>query len=134
MNLLTQYAMTMFEWKNLPDTVDAWFIEKKLVSVGQVVFWKDENFGYRCLPFNDYGMFNRYEYPSKVMAYDITGYTKDLNYDDCVLIYANSSKTTLEHTLNLYAVRLANLQMTIDANCNIQKFPYIVKCSDNTRL
>mgnify|MGYP002513291762 CR=1 FL=1 len=41
---LSELAMSMFKWKNLPDTVDSRFLEYTLFYEGAVVFFKDENF------------------------------------------------------------------------------------------
>lgn len=40
---LSELAMSMFKWKNLPDTVDSRFLEYTLFYEGAVIFFKDEN-------------------------------------------------------------------------------------------
>ena len=40
-NRLTELATSMFEWKNLPDTVDPRFLELTLYAKGQAVFFYD---------------------------------------------------------------------------------------------
>lgn len=37
---LTSLSISMFEWKNLPDSIDARFLEMTLFSDGQAVFFK----------------------------------------------------------------------------------------------
>ena len=39
---LTELAISMFEWKNLPDGIDERFLELTLFTDGQAVFFKDE--------------------------------------------------------------------------------------------
>ena len=55
---LAELAMSMFEWKNLPPTVDARFLELTLFEDGQIVFFKDEELGYLCLQCAVNGGFN----------------------------------------------------------------------------
>ena len=40
-NRLTELALSMFEWKGLPDTVDPRFLEMCLFADGKAVFFKD---------------------------------------------------------------------------------------------
>lgn len=39
---LSELAMSMFEWKNVPDTIDTRFLEYTLFYEGAVIFFKDE--------------------------------------------------------------------------------------------
>ena len=45
-NRLTELAISMFEWQNLPDSVDARFLELSLFATGMAVFFKDDELGY----------------------------------------------------------------------------------------
>ena len=40
-NQLEELALSMFEWKNLPNTVDPRYLEKALFERGKAVFFKD---------------------------------------------------------------------------------------------
>ena len=42
-NRLVELAISMFEWKNLPKTVDARFLELCLFTDGQAIFFYDED-------------------------------------------------------------------------------------------
>ena len=46
---LTELAISMFDWQNLPDTVDARYLELALFTEGMSVFFKDDVIGYLCL-------------------------------------------------------------------------------------
>ena len=48
-NRLTELSISMFEWKNLPDTVDPRYLELTLFTDGQAVFFKDEEIGFLAL-------------------------------------------------------------------------------------
>ena len=42
LNRLTELAMAMFEWKNLPKTIDWRFLEYILYYNGQILFFKED--------------------------------------------------------------------------------------------
>ena len=48
-NRLVELSIAMFEWHNLPDTVDSRFMELTLFTDGQAVFFKDDVVGFACL-------------------------------------------------------------------------------------
>ena len=48
-NRLTELAISMFEWQNLPETVDQRFLEMCLFGDGMCVFFQDEVLGYLSL-------------------------------------------------------------------------------------
>lgn len=134
-NRLTALAITMFEWKNLPETIDARFMELMLYSKGQVVFFKDNVMGYLCLQFTISGGLNVYCLPTKVRAYAVTGYNKMLDPEqDCVLIWNNYLHTSTEIDIRNYAKRLYKMERTIDVNLEAQKTPGVLQCNENQRL
>ena len=42
---LTELAISMFEWKNLPESIDERFLELALFSDGMAVFFRDDELG-----------------------------------------------------------------------------------------
>ena len=61
---LTELAISMFEWKNLPDGIDERFLELTLFTDGQAVFFKDEIAEqYACLQVTTNGRLNKYRVP-----------------------------------------------------------------------
>ena len=51
-NRLTELAISMFEWKNLPPSVDERFLEMTLFSDGVAVFFKDDVLGELALVYD----------------------------------------------------------------------------------
>ena len=88
-NRLTELSISMFEWKNLPDTVDPRFLELTLFSDGQAVFFYDEDIGYLALQNILGGKLNVYRVPIERRAYAVNGYQKVLSDKDSVIIYNN---------------------------------------------
>lgn len=131
---LTELAMSMFEWKNLPPTVDARFLELTLFEDGQIVFFKDEELGYLCLQCAVNGGFNVYRIPTNRRAYAVNGYQKNLTENDSVIIYNNFLHTNSMLDVRNFAERLYNIDRAIDVNVNAQKTPILIKCDEQQRL
>ncbi len=131
---LTELSISMFEWKNLPDSVDPRFLELTLFGDGQAVFFKDEVMGYLALQCAANGNFNQYRIPTRRRAYAVNGYQKELDMSDSVIIYNNYLRTNSWLDVQMFAKRLYNLDRAIDVNANAQKTPILLLCDENQRL
>ena len=133
-NRLVELAISMFEWKNLPDTVDPRFLELTLFTDGQAVFFKDEELGYLALQNAMNGDFDVYRIPINRRAFAVNGYRRKLTNKDSVIVYNNYLHTNSKLDADMFARRLYNLDRTIDVNANAQKTPVLIKCSQEERL
>lgn len=131
---LKEYAINTFQWVNLPDTVDARYMELILCERGKVCFFQDELVGFMALPVNEYGNLNVYNYPTEHQIYAVNGYNKNRNIENSVVIYNNYLRLPTVLTLSLYAERLSKIQRTIDVNIGACKTPYIIVATENQRL
>lgn len=133
-NRLVELAISMFEWKNLPDTIDARFLELCLFTDGQAIFFKDEELGFLALQNAANGGFNVYRIPVNRRAYAVNGYNKQLTEKDSVIIFNNYLHTNSQLDSVMFAKRLYNLDRAIDVNANAQKTPVLIKCDETQRL
>lgn len=131
---LTELAISMFDWKNLPDSIDSRFMELTLMRDGMCVFFKDEVMGYLALRCMIGGHLNVYQIPTLRNAYASNGYNRQLNESDSVIIFNNLLHTNTQPFINLYAKRLWQLDRIIDVNANAQKTPILVTCDETQRL
>lgn len=132
---LTELAISMFEWKNLPDTVDERFLELILFTDGQAVFFKDEDLGdFLALQVLVNGKMNVYRIPIKRRAFAIDGYNYNLDIKNSVIIYNNFLRTNSYRLCVMFAKKLYNLDRIIDVNANAQKTPVLLKTSEEQRL
>lgn len=133
-NHLMQLAMTMFEWKNLPETVDERFLELGLFEKGQMLFFKDEVIGYLALNCTIGGQLDIYRNPIVRRAYANNGYYAWRDKENSVIIYNNYLRQNSILGIRQYAQRLADIEAAIDVNCKAQKTPIMIVCDENQRL
>lgn len=128
-------ARSVFEWENLPNGIDEKWIERYLFSEGKCVFFKDPVLGLMVARMTPNGNLNYYDEPTTVLPY-ATNYQGDTleNGINCVVIRNNDDMIPTSPTIQLYAMKLADIDRTIDVNIKAQKMPIIIKCSDKQKL
>lgn len=131
---LTELSVSMFEWKNLPDSVDPRFLELTLFGDGHAVFFQDDVLGYLCLQVLINGPLNVYRIPINRRAFATNGYQQELTEDNSVIIYNNYLHTNAVADVKVFAERLYNLDRIIDVNANAQKTPVLVTATEQQRL
>lgn len=131
---LTELAIAMFEWKNLPDSIDDRFLELALFHHGHAIFFKDEELGYLGLKCNINGNFNVYGIPIKRHAYAVNGYHRDLDDTNSVIIYNNLLHKPSVHDVQMMARRLYDFDGIISTNSKAQKTPVLLTCEEQQRL
>lgn len=132
---LMELAMSMFEWKNIPDSIDPRFLELTLFSEGQAVFFKDEEMDkYLALQCIINGRLDVYRVPINRRAFAVNGYQRNLTNKDSVIIYNNFLRTNSYQMCVLYAKKLYNLDRIIDVNANAQKTPVLLAVDETQRL
>lgn len=133
-NRLMELAISMFEWKNLPDSIDPRFMELALFAEGMAVFFKDEVMGYLCLRTMIGGKLNVYQIPTERTAFASNGFHEKLDETNSVIIFNNLIHTNSMLEVEMYANRLYNLDRAIDVNANAQKTPVLITCEETQRL
>ena len=140
---LSELAMSMFKWKNLPDTVDSRFLEYTLFYEGAVVFFQDENLkenqlaekgGYLALQVVLGGDLNVYRVPNTRKAYAVNGYINNLNQKNSVIIWNNMIRLPEYGRMMFYANKLYQIDRAIDVNVKGQRFPIAILCDETQRL
>lgn len=133
-NRLTELALSMFEWKGLPETIDPRFLEMCLYADGMCVFFEDEVLGYLGLQCVLGGRFNVYRIPIERRAFATNGYQKNLDDTNSVIIWNNYLHTNSMLDVEMFSKRLYNLDRAIDVNANAQKTPVLIQCDESQRL
>jgi hypothetical protein len=133
-NRLTELSISMYDWKNLPDTIDARFLELALFNDGMAVFFKDEVMGYLGLQVMIGGALDVYRIPITRTAFAQNGYQMKLDQSNSVIIFNNMLHTNSILDVQEMSKRLYEIQRTIDVNVIQQKTPKIITCTENQRL
>lgn len=143
-----ELSIAMFEWKNLPDSVDPRFLEETLFMNGSAVFFLDtdlerytglsepqtETGTYLTLPVAMNGQWDVYNVPTNRRAYASNNYQKDLDQNNSVIIFNNMIRTNSVDICTTYAKRLWNLDAAIMINANAQKTPILIQATEPQRL
>lgn len=131
---LFELSIAMFDWENVPDTIDTRFLEMALFTDGMAVFFDDEVMGNLALRCMIGGRWNVYNIPTERTAYAANGYQKRLNETDSVIIFNNLIRTNSVLEVENFARRLYKLDRIIDINTNAQKTPILLSCDETQRL
>lgn len=132
---LTELAISMFEWKNLPASVDARYLELHLFETGCMVYFNDDVLGNICLDCIANGRLGIYGDPILRRAYSgYNNYNALLKESNSVIVWNNYLHTNSILDVKMFARRLYVLDRIIDVNANAQKTPVLVQGTEKQRL
>lgn len=144
---LSQLTFQLFEWKNLPDTVDPRYLEIMLHTKGFVGFYKDPTLGYMAVNGTAGTHINRYLQPTKFTTatpdyenrtFDIYNTGDNLDLMDRektgLVIWNNDLHVPTMDSVVLFAKKLAHTMEIIDVNLNAQKTPVLISAEDNNKF
>lgn len=127
-------SISMFEWKNMPKSVDTRFLELCLFGDGFCVFFKDDTLGFLALRCSIGGKLNVYQIPIRRRAYASNGYNMELNDENSVIIWNNELHTNSALTVEVYARKIFDIDRTIDVNVKAQKTPILIISDETQKL
>lgn len=139
---LTELSFQLFEWENLPASVDPRFLERQLHETGQCAFYQDKNLGFIAVQGAAAGEIDHYGLPTTFNATN-ANYNhsfKLYNYNDMqdgdlgVLIGNNDHRSPSIPSLLLFASELTEIKSIIAVNQNAQKTPVLIFANDNNLL
>lgn len=144
---LLEMSLARYEWINLPDSVDARFLELTLFKNGLALFFEDDVLGMLALPVIISGPFNVYKIPIRRRAFTpgvssvnetdkstVSTYHAERTNKDSVICYNNMLHSPSLNMCRMYARRLADIDRTIDVNISAQKTPVLIEADSNTLL
>ena len=148
-------ALSVFEWVNLPKSMNAMYLEKCLYYNGQAALFKDKNYGFINTKCCSNGKINIYGYPTSLNCYSYeynttrklyTGITEDLNpiekvvykenkeFNECILVQNKWERTPTAGSMELFAYRLYEAEQTAFVNIRAQKTPILLLVDEHSRL
>lgn len=129
---LTELAISVFKWENLPKTIDWRFMELVMLYDGYCVFFKDPVMGFLSLQAMVGGSLNVYRIPINRTAYSsgAPNYQFKCTDSNSVLMYDNLLHNIKITDLARYAEDLYTLDRIIMINCKAQKTPLLIQAPD----
>ena len=141
---LKKLCLSMFEWTNLPESMNERYLEESLYYKGMATLLKDPNFGFINTNAAYSGNLNIYGLPTELNCYShgyntmrrlYTGINDEKNREsDCILVMNNWAMQPTRTSIELFAYRLAEAERTIDTNIKAQKTPVLITCEENQKL
>lgn len=132
---MKKICLSMFEWENLPTSMNARFIEMCLYYNGQAALLYDDDYGYINTMAADGGYINIYGLPTELNCYSYrfnqrrSLYMTDTGEEkgkECILVMNNYERVPTAATTTLFATRLAEAQRTADVNIKAQRTPILL--------
>lgn len=139
-------ACSMFEWINLPSSMNAEFLERCLYEYGKAALLKTKKYGFINSKCCSNGDLNIYMLPTSLNCYSTDSLSENRklyngfkdetisDYEYCVLVKNTYDMIPTESTLELFALRLYEAERTCDVNIKAQKTPTIILGDESLRV
>ena len=139
-------ALSMFEWVNLPNSMNARALELALYYNGKAALLKDKKYGFINTKCAGTGYVNIYGLPTELHCYSYdfdstrtlyTGLIPEATndeYSECILVQNNWEALPTVSSMELFAYRLYEAQRTCDINIIAQKTPVLLIADETQRL
>lgn len=135
LNEFTNLAINRFSWENLPVGLTSEHMEYLLIRHGQLMCFNDDMYGTLILPCFATTDINVYGLPIEYNVYAENGkYDKNISFDDGVIIRNNPLGTSDFPTLEVFAKRIDDVEMTQDVNLFQQCIPKLVLGDEDSKL
>lgn len=147
---LRKIALSIFEWKNLPSSMNERALELSLFEFGMAALLRDKKYGFINTKCCSSGDLNIYGLPTKINCFSFEYqsirklYVGDLgrteaqkrNLDDseAILVLNNWDMLPTSTTLELYAYKLYEADMAALVNIKAQKTPIMILINENQKL
>lgn len=144
MERLEKVATSIFEWVNLPSSMDSRALELSLFYYGQASMLYDENYGFINTKASTSGEINIYGLPTTLNCFSYNYNTirpvysglkqNEEDNKQCILVKNTFKRLPTVSTLQLFALRLYEAEQTAYINIKAQKTPVTILCDDTQRL
>lgn len=151
LNRFRRIALSMFEWVNLPKSMNARYLELCLFFFGKAALLKDKKYGFINTKCAGNGYINIYGLPTDLHCFSYDYDTKrslytGLNpinneeeaeareYEECILVQNNWEALPTVSSMELFAYRLYEASRVCDTNIIAQKTPVLLIADETQRL
>lgn len=139
-------ALSMFEWVNLPKSMNGEYLERCLYEFGKASLLKTEKYGFINTKAVSNGNLNIYMLPTEINCFATDSFSESrklysgFKFEEgdeekyCVLVKNTYDMIPTEPTLMLFALRLYEAERTCDVNIKAQKTPVILVGDESMKL
>ena len=140
---MKKIATSMFEWVNLPSSMNARYLELCLYYKGMAALLYDDDYGFINTQAVSSGYINIYGLPTKINCFSFSyneqrelyvANANTLKNKECILVMNTYDATPTCSTIELFAKRLAEAQRAADVNINAQKTPLLLLADKTQEL
>lgn len=141
---LKKIALSIFEWTDLPDSMNSRYLEMCLYYTGKAGLLYDNDYGFINTQADSNGYINIYGLPTKLNCFSYSyntsrktymGYNEKAKKDqEAILVLNNYEMLPTCSTIELYAMRMAEAQRTCDINIKAQRTPILIETDQNQKL
>lgn len=141
---LKKIAVSMFEWVNLPKSMNSRYLELCLYYLGTAALLYDEEYGFINTKAVSNGYINIYGLPTKLNCFSYSynqvretymGYNETAKKEEeAILVMNRYDALPTAATIELYAMRMAEAQRTVDINIKAIRTPVLIETDENQRL
>ena len=133
---LTEIVINIFKWDNLPKEINVNAMIKTIMLGGYAIFFKDSAIDkYFCLHGAISGL-DVYGYPSVARPISLNNAYLFGDYsvgEDCVIIYANKTRTSALSLIDIFSHKLSEIDMAIYLNTKAMKHPVMIKTTEQKK-
>ena len=144
-------ALNLFQWENLPPTIEERYIEKALFNKGLVCLVNDKNFGEIVVGCSYSQNMNIWGEPTEVITtgynyiktFNIentinTTYTRDNDIEDgidsVIVCQNNDLALSTREILEYYVNKLVEVELSTFTNVYLQKFPFLINTTKDNEM
>ena len=138
-------ALSIFEWVNLPESMDSRYLERCLYYTGAAGLLHDPTYGFINTKATCSNNLNIYGLPTEITCFSysyrdvrrvyngLTAPENDID-SEAILVLNTWDMLPTANSIELFCMRLAEAQRIIDINIKAQATPYVVMTDENERL
>lgn len=141
---LKKIALSIFEWTDLPDSMNSRYLEMCLYYTGKAGLLYDNEYGFINTQAVSNGYINIYGLPTKLNCFSYSyntirktymGFNEKAKKDqEAILVLNNYEMLPTCSTIELYAMRMAEAQRTVDINIRAQRTPILIETDQNQKF
>lgn len=134
-NQIMNLFINRYEWINLPEEIEPFYIERVLFFDGMGGFIFDDVVNmYAYTKLNLSGLYDIYNIPADRWAYANNGYLKEYGKGNSVIVWDSPTAYPYCNTAIMYAQEMANVWRTRNINMFAQRTPTAIASSDEEKL